>query len=297
MALQPAPGWYPDPRSWAHLRWWDGRQWTDAVQPAMSAGGPPVGQVPARSHPVRFALIVVAAVLGLALLGVGAWGFGRVAGDPVSPPAAGASAPARFAPRSPPASPTASPTVVTPPAVVESTLADATARILATRAAELHGTAYVAIDGSVSMVESPQWALLPAEPGVPDDPYVKMQRSWSLSSHGPGSGDFASVTSYKLAAPIGLDSYTYSMERSLAATMEGYQPVPDEHVTNIYGDPARLVRYRCTIAGVKLEGLIYLVMNGRNAAEFSLVTTAARFDAVMASEMPFISTLTVPADG
>jgi hypothetical protein len=297
MAPQPAQGWYPDPRSWAHLRWWDGRQWTDAVQPAMSAAGPSVGQVPARSHPGRVALIVIAAVLGLALLGVGAWGFGRVAGDPVSPRAAGASAPARFAPRSPPASPTASPTVVTPPAVVESTLADATARILATRAAELHGTAYVAIDGSVSMVESPQWALFPPEPGVPDDPYGRTQRSWSLSSHGPGSGDFASVTSYKLAAPIGLDSYTYSMERTLAATMEGYQPVPDEHVTNIYGDPARLVRYRCTIAGVKLEGLIYLVMNGRNAAEFSLVTTAARFDAVMASEMPFISTLTVPADG
>jgi hypothetical protein len=147
------------------------------------------------------------------------------------------------------------------------------------------------------MVESPQWALFPAESGVPDNPYVKTQRSWSLSSHGPGSGDFASVTSYQLAAAIGLDSNTYSIERSLAATMEGYQPVPDEHVTNIYGDPARLVRYHCTINGIKLEGLIYLVMNGRNAAEFSLVTTAARFDAVMASEMPFISTLTVPADG
>ena len=48
----------------------------------MSAGGPSVGQVPARSHPGRVALIVIAAVLGLTLLGVGAWGFGRVAGDP-----------------------------------------------------------------------------------------------------------------------------------------------------------------------------------------------------------------------
>jgi hypothetical protein len=191
---------------------------------------------------------------------------------------------------------------VTPPAVAESpsadaTLADATARILATRAAELHGTAYVASDGSVSMVESPQWVLLPPEPGVPDDPYVKTQRSWNLSSHGPGSGDFASVTSYKLAAPIGLDSYTYSTERSLALTMEGYQPVPDEHLTNTYGDPARLVMYRCTIAGATTESLDYLMVDCRIAAEFTVMTSPARFDKVVAEAMPFISTLTVPADG
>ena len=31
-----APGWYPDPGGSSQQRWWDGQQWTDALQ-----GGPP----------------------------------------------------------------------------------------------------------------------------------------------------------------------------------------------------------------------------------------------------------------
>lgn len=70
----------------------------------------------------------------------------------------------------------------------------------------------------------------------------------------------------------------------------------EEHVANIYGDPARLIRYRCTIAGIKTEVLDYLVISGRTAAGFTLMTSPARFDAVVAGAVPFSSTLRLPAD-
>lgn len=297
MVSQPTPGWYPDPRSWAHLRWWDGRQWTDTVQPAMSAGGPSVGQVPARSHPVRVALIVVAAVLALALFVGGTWIYVQGAGYTEGPPAAGASAPARFAPRSPPASPTASPTVVTPPAVAESPSADATASILVTRAAELSGTAYVANDRSVSMVVSKKWVPLPALPGNHDTASVTTHGSWTLSSVGPGESDVLSVTTQQLDASIGLDTYVTTLIPALAHTLDGFELVSDDHVTTTYGDPARMIRFRCTVAGATTESLDYLMVDGRTAAEFTVWTSPARFDKVVAEAMPFISTLTVPADG
>jgi hypothetical protein len=30
---EPAPGWYPDPEDGAHLRYWDGQQWTNNRSP------------------------------------------------------------------------------------------------------------------------------------------------------------------------------------------------------------------------------------------------------------------------
>lgn len=99
-----------------------------------------------------------------------------------------------------------SPAAVTPSAAAGSPSAGAKASILATRAAELSGTAYVAIDGSVSMVESSEWVSLPSEPSAQDLPGLTAHGSWSLSSHGPAAGDFAALSTQELGASIGLDS-------------------------------------------------------------------------------------------
>ena len=40
MNASPPPGWYPDQADPRYVRWWDGRQWTDRVQPAQQAAPP-----------------------------------------------------------------------------------------------------------------------------------------------------------------------------------------------------------------------------------------------------------------
>ncbi|MGI8309645.1 phospholipid scramblase-related protein [Saccharopolyspora hattusasensis] len=45
MNAPPPPGWYPDQTDQRYVRWWDGRQWTQHVQPA---------QQPAQQHPQQY---------------------------------------------------------------------------------------------------------------------------------------------------------------------------------------------------------------------------------------------------
>lgn len=47
----PAAGWYMDPSSSHHLRWWDGYQWTEHTQPAAPAPPPPSWSPPASTTP------------------------------------------------------------------------------------------------------------------------------------------------------------------------------------------------------------------------------------------------------
>lgn len=46
MNAPPPPGWYPDQADQRYVRWWDGRQWTQHVQPARR---------PAQQHPQQYA--------------------------------------------------------------------------------------------------------------------------------------------------------------------------------------------------------------------------------------------------
>lgn len=48
--MTPAPGWYADPTAAGRLRWWDGRSWTEHVQPVPSDA--PVAVAPAPDGPV-----------------------------------------------------------------------------------------------------------------------------------------------------------------------------------------------------------------------------------------------------
>lgn len=51
----PAAGWYPDPMSQAHVRWWDGRAWTERqadVAAIRSDAAPPM-PAPNRSERLR----------------------------------------------------------------------------------------------------------------------------------------------------------------------------------------------------------------------------------------------------
>jgi hypothetical protein len=64
---QAQPGWYPDPYGTpGRQRWWDGNRWTEHVQAAPGAAGPP-----ARSGSSNALVIVLVSLAVLAVLGIG----------------------------------------------------------------------------------------------------------------------------------------------------------------------------------------------------------------------------------
>ncbi|OZC62321.1 hypothetical protein CH267_01950 [Rhodococcus sp. 06-621-2] len=75
------PGWHPDPEGSGQLRWWDGQQWTSAVQPVPEAPKPPPAPVKTPSTPEqkRRNLIWggVAAVVVASFVGYSAWNEAR----------------------------------------------------------------------------------------------------------------------------------------------------------------------------------------------------------------------------
>ena len=94
-----APGWYEDPESEAHWRWWDGSSWGPRVEKRSATTGVPIPPPPVEEKPLnrgmRVAnkwangvLIIAAAIL--------LWGLGILGGnsDPDPAPSATSTAPA-----------------------------------------------------------------------------------------------------------------------------------------------------------------------------------------------------------
>lgn len=66
----PGPGWHPDPHQPARLRYWDGRAWTQHTSPVPATPHPKATQRQPRSR----TYVIVAAVVLLAMIGIGALG-------------------------------------------------------------------------------------------------------------------------------------------------------------------------------------------------------------------------------
>ncbi len=122
------PGWYPDPHSPVHVRYWDGTAWTPHTAPAVPSSpavyawpGPPVSQpVPARLA-VGWLIGAVAAFVAVVLAVVVAAALGGVSGHQSTatmPPLTGVTLPADRV-YHPPLGPDGVPALVTfgPPAV------------------------------------------------------------------------------------------------------------------------------------------------------------------------------------
>lgn len=107
-AINPPPGWYPDPAGSGGVRYWDGRGWTPAVQP----GATPPPPAP-RSRPPGLGLIAALVVVG-ALVVLALWQVVGASRPTAARTPTGPVAPVTHTPTARATPATASPTMGTP---------------------------------------------------------------------------------------------------------------------------------------------------------------------------------------
>lgn len=69
----PPPGWHPDPEGTPRLRWWDGTQWTSATKPRALQEGPKTPPPPIDPATRKRNNLIVVGLIGIFVLGLGAW--------------------------------------------------------------------------------------------------------------------------------------------------------------------------------------------------------------------------------
>lgn len=88
----PPPGWHPDPEGTPQLRWWDGTQWTSATKPRALQEGPKTPPSPIDPAIRRRNNLIAAGLIGIVVLGLGAWQILNTQGGGNGPAASEAAA-------------------------------------------------------------------------------------------------------------------------------------------------------------------------------------------------------------
>lgn len=108
----PPPGWHPDPEGTPRLRWWDGTQWTSATKPRALQEGPKTPPPPIDPTTRKRNNLIALGLIGIVVLGLGAWQILNTHGGGNSPATTETAALAS----SPPSTPRASPPTTSAPA-------------------------------------------------------------------------------------------------------------------------------------------------------------------------------------
>lgn len=162
---------------------------------------------------------------------------------------------------------------------------------IAVKATQLGGTPFVTSDGVASLVVSPKWTPVNVPSDTPTIPRVTWQRLWFLGSGSESFNDVLVLATETIPSGVNLDVYLVGGRTSLKRQVGDFVLLSEKRERNAYGQEADFLIYTGTMNGVAIATMNYTVLGHDVAIDVAVTSTSDRIDAVVAREMPFLSTL------